>query len=81
MQVVHRLVGYDRDTDQANVQWEVPPNLLPEAKRIARVGEDDPGAAWSFPLSDSHARKMADLIGAGPQSNRVEFFLEPFAAA
>lgn len=81
MHVVHRLVGYDQDTDRVKVKWEIPPDLLPEAKRIARVGEDDPEAAWSYPLSSSQARKMADLIGAGLQSDRVEFFLEAFAAA
>jgi hypothetical protein len=79
MQVVHRLVGYDLDTDRMKIQVEVPPGLLAEAKRIAAVGEDDPDAAWSYPLSDEQARKLAALIGTGLESSRTEFFLEAFA--
>jgi hypothetical protein len=81
MQVVHRLVGYDRDTDRMKVQVEVPADLLPEAKRIARVPDDDPDAAWSYPLSSSQTRKLAALIGAGVEPGQALFFLEAFAPA
>ena len=37
---------------------------LPEAKRLAGVGSEDPDAAWSYPLSAAQARAVAKLIGA-----------------
>ena len=79
MQVVHRLVGYDLDTDRMKIQVNVPHELLAAAKRIAVVGEDDPEAAWSYPLSATQARQLADLIGTKLESGRTEFFLEAFA--
>jgi len=81
MQVVHRLVGYDRDTDRAAIQFDVPDELLSEAKRIARVPDDDPDAAWSYPLANDQAGALAVLIGARLDAGNAEFFLEAFAAA
>jgi hypothetical protein len=64
MKVIHRLVGYDRRTDQMKVRYEIPSDTLAEAKRIAGVASDDPGAAWSYPLSVDQARAIAKLIRA-----------------
>ena len=79
MRVMHRLVGYDLDTDRMKVRVEVPLDLLAEAKRIAQVGENDPDAAWSYPLSDEQARELAALVGTGLEAGRMVFFLEAFA--
>lgn len=81
MQVVHRLVGYDRKTDRVKIRFEVPDNLLADAKRIAHVPTDDPEAAWSYPLTGDQARNLADLLGISLGSNRAAFFLEAFAVA
>jgi hypothetical protein len=79
MTVVHRLVGYDRRTDRMKTRCDIPPDLLAEAKRIVGVAADDPDAAWSYPLSATKARAVAQLIGAEIDPRGVEFFLEPFA--
>src|SRR6202040_1992936 len=79
MKAIHRLVGYDRGTDQMKVRYEIPSDTLAEAKRIAGVASDDPGATWSYPLSADQARAIATLIRAPIDPDDLEFFLEPFA--
>jgi hypothetical protein len=79
MRVRHRLVGYDRGTDRMKMHFDIPDGLLPDAKKIAQVGKDDPEAAWSYPLSNVQARSMANLIGAELDPAAAEFFLEAFA--
>src|ERR1700731_5178881 len=71
--------GYDRRTDQMKIRYEIPSDTLAEAKREAGVASDDPGAAWSYPLSADQARAIAGLIRAPIDPDSLEFFLEPFA--
>ena len=78
MRVIHRLVEYDRDTDQPRQRFDIPDGLLPDAKKIAQVPADDPDAAWSYPLSTRQTRDLAKLIGATPDLQGAEFFLEAF---
>ena len=80
MIVNHRLVGYDRRTDRATQSFDVADRVLPMVKRIAQVPEDDPNAAWSYPLASEQVRQVADLIGATVDPESAEFFLEAFAA-
>jgi hypothetical protein len=79
MHVIHRLVGYDLRTDRPKQRFDIPDSLLPDAKKIAQVPADDPDAAWSYPLSARQARDLARLIGAAPDLQDAEFFLEAFA--
>jgi hypothetical protein len=61
------------------VQFEIPEHLMPGAKKIAKVQEDDPEAAWSYPLSEAKARRLARLIGTEAEIGDAEFYLEAFA--
>jgi len=79
MNVVHRLVGYDRRSDRMKARCDIPPDRIAEAKRIAGVAPDDPGAAGSYPLSATQVQAIAQLIGAEINPDHLEFFLEPFA--
>ena len=79
MRVIHRLVGYDRQTDRMKVQFEIPDHLMAVARKIAKVPADDPDAAWSYPLTDSKTRRLASLIGAQADLKDAEFYLEAFA--
>lgn len=79
MRVMHRLVGYDRQTDRMKVRFEIPEHLMPEAKKIAKIPSDDPEAAWSYPLTETKARRLARLIGAEANLGKAEFYLEAFA--
>jgi hypothetical protein len=79
MKVIHRLVGYDPKTDRMKLKINIADRLLGDAKRIAGVPDDDPDAAWSYPLSHSPVRAVATLIGAQLDPDNAEFFLEAFA--
>jgi hypothetical protein len=61
MRVIHRLVGYDRQTDRMKVRFEIPEHLMPEVKNIAKVPADDPEAAWSYPLTEAKTRVIAQV--------------------
>lgn len=77
--VVHRLIGYDRDTDRVKVQFDIPDQLMPAAKKIANVQADDPEAVWSYALTENKVRRLASLIGVNAKPNDAEFYLEAFA--
>jgi hypothetical protein len=79
MGIVHRLVGYDRQTDRMRLRFDVPVNLLPEAKEITKVPVDDPDTVWSYPLTGARVRGIARLIGVQADPSEAEFFLEAFA--
>jgi hypothetical protein len=79
MKVIHCLVGYDKKTDRAKVRFAIADRLLSDAKRIAKVPEDDPEAVWSYPLTSEQVHEMADLIGANLELRKSEFFLEAFS--
>jgi hypothetical protein len=81
MKAVHRLVGYDRTTDRIKEQFDVPAEFPAEIKRIAGVADDDPEAAWSYPLSPNQAQAIARIICARIGAQGLEFFVEPFADA
>ena len=55
MRIIHRLVGYDRQTERLRLRFDIPDHLMPEAKKIVRVPADDPDAAWSYPLTEAKA--------------------------
>jgi hypothetical protein len=79
VRVIHRLVGYDRQTDRMKVRFAISEHLMPEAKKIVKVPADDPEAAWSYPLTETKVRRLARLIGAEDALGDAEFYLEAFA--
>jgi hypothetical protein len=76
---IHRLVGYDQKTDRVKVSFNVADHLLGDAKRIAKVPNDDPQAVWSYPLGRDQVCQLAKLIRARVDPGQAEFFLEAFA--
>ena len=79
MPIIHRLVGYDRQTDRMRTRFDIPDHLMPDAKKIAKVPADDPDAAWSYPLTKAKTRRVAHLIGVQADPDEAEFYLEAFA--
>jgi len=61
------------------MRFDIPEERLPDAKKLAQVPDDDPEAAWSYPLTKAQARRLAVLIGARLDPDHAEFFLEAFA--
>jgi hypothetical protein len=78
MQLIHRLVGYDRRTDRLKQRFNIPTSRLADVKRIADVPQDDPDAVWSYQLSAAQARQVASVISSKLDPD-AEFFLEAFA--
>jgi hypothetical protein len=79
MRVTHCLIGYDRQTDRMKFRFDIPEPLMHDARIIAQVPQDDPDAAWSYPLSNAQTRNLADLIGAAVDPDGAYFYLEAFA--
>jgi hypothetical protein len=79
MRVTHCLIGYDRQTDRMKFRFDIPEPLMHDARIIAQVPQDDPDAAWSYPLSNAQTRNLADLIGAAVDPDEAYFYLEAFA--
>jgi hypothetical protein len=80
IRVAHSLVGYDRRTERLAEEFDVPDAVLPRAKELARVPEDDPDAMMCYPLDASGAHDLADILKARIDTERRDYFLEGFAA-
>jgi hypothetical protein len=77
--ITHRLVGYDRVSGSMAVEYDVPNRFLEFAKRVAKVGADDPQAVLCYGLDDLQARDLAVAIGAKIDGDQLNFYLEGFA--
>jgi hypothetical protein len=78
MELIYKLVGYDHETDRLSYARDIPAHRVPLAKRVAGLPEDDPEAIGDRPLSRGQAREIAGLIGADIDTDRMDFFLEPY---
>jgi hypothetical protein len=79
--ISHRLVGYDRVSGCVAVEYDVPDYFLELAKRVAKVGTDDPQAVLCYRLDDLQAHDLAAAIGAKIDGDQLNFYLEGFAGA
>jgi hypothetical protein len=77
--VTHRLVGYDRVSGRVAVEYDVPDRFLEFAKRLAKLGADDPEAVLCYRLDDQQAHDLAAAIGAKIDGDELNFYLEGFA--
>lgn len=80
MNVVHRVTGYDRETEFLDREFEVPHDRLAEIREIARVpvpsGEEQVGC---FLLDRAAAAAIADRFAFAMNLDRYDWFLEPIA--
>jgi hypothetical protein len=61
-------------------EYTIPYAVMPKAKVIAGVPDDDPNAALCYALASGEAIEMGRLIGAVVDTDRCYYFLEGFAA-
>ncbi len=64
LRVVHRLTGYDRDTELLAVEYDIPDKAFPRFKKITRVTPSDPEAIGSYPLDRDQVKEISDLLGS-----------------
>ena len=79
--ITHSLVGYDRETEHLAEEFDVPEAVLPRARRLARVPDDDPDTVMCYPLDAAEARDLAVILNARIDTDRRDYFLEGFADA
>jgi hypothetical protein len=79
--IVHRLIGYDRETEELAWQHDIPEAKLSVVKKIAKVDTDDAEAIGSYELTASQAREIAGIIQQPINTRKYIFYLEPFASA
>jgi|HubBroStandDraft_4_1064222.scaffolds.fasta_scaffold1772631_2 hypothetical protein len=79
--MVHRLIGYDRETEELAWQHDIPEAKLTVVKKIAKVDANDSDAIGSYELTASQAREIAGIIQQPINTRKYIFYLEPFAAA
>lgn len=73
------LVGYD--CSALAVEYQIPPALEAEAKRLADIPADDPDVTGAYELKPAIADKIAKLISVKIDTKSCDFFLEGFADA
>ncbi|MFL5168453.1 MAG: hypothetical protein ACJ8D8_19855 [Microvirga sp.] len=78
--IVRRLTGYDLSTERLAFQRDIPDRSWPEAKEIARLPALAERTFASHPLTDEQAHGIARLLGTALPSERMDYFVEPFAA-
>jgi hypothetical protein len=79
--MVHRLIGYDRETEEIAWQHDIPEAKLTVVKKIAKVDANDSDAIGSYELTASQAREIAGIIQQPINTKKYFFYLEPFAGA
>jgi hypothetical protein len=71
------LVGFDRDTEDLAVKYEIPAKYVLLAKKIAGIDERPIIGDW--PLSPEQVRHIAEVIGEHIDPDAYDFSLEPYA--
>jgi hypothetical protein len=73
----HRIVAYDRATDEVAFVLPVPGFLNTLAMKIAEVGADDPNGLFCYVLTSRQVGTFQFLLGLPSNPDRYEYFLEP----
>jgi hypothetical protein len=62
MTLLRYLNGYDPNTEVQKFSMSIPTDILGMVKNIVPLNKDDPHAYYSYELSDSQARSIANII-------------------
>jgi hypothetical protein len=75
--MIYRVVTYDRKTERMKGSLVVPPSVLPKVKKLAGLQPKDDGLG-EYPLDEDQTRRVANILGFMPESNRFYYYLEPY---
>lgn len=73
--IVHRLTGFDPQTERITCQWDVPDAVAGFARAVALIRGEPIG---DYPLNDIQVGAIAELIGARPKTG-PHYFLTTYA--
>ncbi len=77
--MVHRVAGYDKVSERLELERDVPPALVMEARQAAEAPADVRDAPGAFPLGAAAVTRLSELLGFPTSAERYDWFLEPFA--
>lgn len=75
--LAHQVAGYDRDTDELAVEYELDPETFEKVRELVTANLDDPEMVYSYQLGDGQLNELSDLLGTKLDGDRYDFFLEP----
>lgn len=75
--MIYRIVTYDRTTERMKGSLVVPPSVLAKVKKIAGFQPGDDGLG-EYPLDEGQTRKIAQILGFRPESERLFYYVEPY---
>ena len=79
MRLTHRLRGFDKQTDELAVEFDIPDALTISLKRIVGAYQDDPDLAGLYELTPDQARTIATAINVSIDLEKYDFFLDSCA--
>ena len=79
MTAAHRLIGYDRKTDEQKFSLAIPQSQLGAVTEFVRLEADDPEAFDSYQLDYLQAKDIAGLLSKQKLPEGLDYFLECFA--
>jgi hypothetical protein len=77
LEMIYRVVTYDKATERMRGNLPIPPSLLREAKRIAGFQPQDDGLG-EYLLDEEQTVEIAGLLGFHPEPNRFYYYVEPY---
>jgi len=77
LDMIYRVVTYDRKTEQMRGNLRIPPNMLAEIKRMAGFQPQDDGLG-EYPLNEEQTRDIAQILGFRPEPDRFSYYVEPY---
>jgi hypothetical protein len=80
MNIVYKVVGYDRKTERQAAKIDIPPKLVGFVRGIAGIAPDDESMA-DCPLDKNQARDIAGVIDKQIDAEKYDYFLEPYVQA
>lgn len=79
MNAVHRITGYDKQSEFIVQEFDIPSDRISEVRELANVDPHVGDIVGAFPLDRSAAQTVEDRFHFGMWVDRCDWFFEPFA--
>ena len=74
-----KMVGFNRETDLLEAEWDLPAGFLARVRAIAKVPASDRDILGSYPLDEHQVATIAELVQATVDPSRYLYFLEAYS--